>query len=53
MGQSPLALFLLPRQQGMEQVGTCSPGSRGWSSGSCSSPGAWVLLVNPFLLNTT
>lgn len=26
---------------------------RGWSSESCSSPEAWVLLVNPFLINTT
>lgn len=42
MGQSPLAVPC-----------SCSTVSRGWSSESCSSPEAWVLLVNPFLINST
>lgn len=42
MGQSPLAVPC-----------SCSTDSRGWSSESCSSPEAWVLFVNPFLVNTT
>lgn len=42
MGQSPHAVLCY-----------CSTDSRGWSSESCSSPEAWVLLDNPFLINTT
>lgn len=42
MGQSPLVVPC-----------SCSTDSRGWSSESCSLPEAWVLFVNPFLVNTT